>query len=232
METMLPDEWTPWRSASPLAGRRPTKTDLARAADSRLGREDVLPYPTDRQSAGRLRLLIVGINPSPWTAAVNAPFARPGNRFWTSLAVAGIVDGTVDASRGLSASDERMLAQRGIGITNIVSRPSARADELTAQELREGGAHLVERIRVLRPRTVGLLGVTAFRTAFSLPKATLGPQAADIIPGWPADVRLWVLPNPSGLNAHETVASLARKWHDVWTAGTPDVPASGHAKGG
>lgn len=231
METFLPAEWTPWRSGSPLEGRRPTKADLAVAAASGLGREDVLPYPTDRQSAGTLRLLIVGINPSPWTAAVNAPFARPGNRFWTSLAQAGLVEGTVDASRGLSPPDERMLAQRGIGITNIVARPSARADELTTQELREGGAHLVERVRVLRPRTVGLLGITAFRAAFSLPKATPGQQAADIIPGWPADVGLWVLPNPSGLNAHETVASLARKWRDVWAAGTAGCSGVGSCDG-
>ena len=215
---MLPEDWTPWRSPSPLEGRRPTKADLAAAAESGQGREDVLPYPTDRQSAHRLRLLIVGINPSPWTAAVNAPFARPGNRFWTSLAFAGVLDHVVDASRGLAREDEQKLARRGIGITNIVPRPSARADELTARELRGGGVRLVERVRILRPRAVGLLGVTAFRTAFRQPRAALGFQRADAVPGWPSAVQLWVLPNPSGLNAHETVGSLAQKWEAVWTA--------------
>lgn len=218
MENLLPAFWTTWRSASPLGGRRPTTADLAAAAETGTGREDVLPYPTDHQAARTLRLLIVGINPSPWTAAVNAPFARPGNRFWTSLALAGVIEETVDASRGLSAPDETMLAHRGIGITNIVSRPSARADELTAAELREGGARLVERVRVLRPGAVGLLGVTAFRTAFSLPKAKPGLQPPDAVAAWPREIPLWVLPNPSGLNAHETVASLARKWQDVWAA--------------
>ena len=90
MNTTLPPDWKPWRSATPLGNRRPTKTDLADSLHSGLGREDVLPFPTDEQCAGTLRILIVGINPSPWTAAVNAPFARPGNRFWPSLATAGI----------------------------------------------------------------------------------------------------------------------------------------------
>lgn len=218
MQTRLPAEWTPWRSESPLNGRRPTKTDVAEARDSGMGREDVLPYPTDRLSADMLRLLIVGINPSPWTAAVNAPFARPGNRFWTSLALAGVIDRKVDASRGLAAVDERMLAERGLGITNIVSRTSARADELTTEELRAGGARLVERVRILRPRAVGVLGVTAFRAAFMQPRAKLGLQTDAPPAGWPADVQLWVLPNPSGLNAHESAESLALKWEDVWHA--------------
>ncbi|WP_417235461.1 mismatch-specific DNA-glycosylase [Arthrobacter sp.] len=191
---------------------------MAQATAAGSGRDDVLPFPTDRESAGLLRLLIVGINPSPWTAAVNAPFARPGNRFWTSLALADVVDQTVDASRGLCAADERMLAERGIGITNLVSRPSARADELTADELRAGGAHLVQRLGVLCPTAVGFLGVTAFRAAFARPRATLGLQGADVPDGWPPATQCWVLPNPSGLNAHETAQSLADKWEDVWAA--------------
>lgn len=218
METRLPADWTPWRSESPLGGRRPTKTEVAQARDSGLGREDVLPYPTDRLSAHMLRLLIVGINPSPWTAAVNAPFARPGNRFWTSLALAGVIDHTVDASGGLSVVEERMLAELGIGISNVVARTSARADELTTEELLTGGAQLVERVRILRPRAVGVLGVTAFRTAFRQPRAKLGLQTKARPPGWPEEVQLWVLPNPSGLNAHETAGSLAQKWEDVWHA--------------
>src|SRR5699024_8698515 len=133
--------WAAWRSESPLHGERPGKPDLAHAMASGHGREDVLPYPSDAKCAGLLRLLVVGINPSPWTAAVNAPFARPGNRFWVSLAAAGILDATIDASRGLSHADERLLAERGIGITNLVSRPTARADELSAAELRPAGVN-------------------------------------------------------------------------------------------
>lgn len=218
MQTRLPSDWTPWRQKSPLEGRRPTKAEVAHAVDSGQGREDVLPYPSDRLSAELLRLLIVGINPSPWTAAVNAPFARPGNRFWTSLALAGVIDRKVDASRGLAGIDERMLAERGLGITNMVSRTSARADELTTEELWTGGAQLAERVRTLQPRAVGVLGVTAFRVAFRQPRAKLGLQTDARPPGWPEEVQLWVLPNPSGLNAHETAGSLAQKWEEVWHA--------------
>lgn len=216
MSTQLPANWTPWRADSPLAGRRPTRADFATAIDSGLGREDVLPYPTDEASAGLLRMLIVGINPSPWTAAVNAPFARPGNRFWPSLAEAGVLPHRVDASTGLSRGDERLLAERGIGITNFVSRPSARADELTVEELHTGGQQLVDRVNVLQPRAVAIVGITAFRTAFSLPKAQLGRQDVETIAGWPERAQLWALPNPSGLNAHETIQSIAHKWQAVW----------------
>lgn len=212
----LPATWTPWRSESPLRGDRPSKTDLQEALTSGGGREDVLPYPTDTENTGLLRMLIVGINPSPWTAAVNAPFARPGNRFWTSLASAGIVESIVDASRGLTQEDERMLAARGIGITNFVSRPTARADELAKEELLAGHVRLVERVRILRPAAVVVLGITAFRAAFETPRAQLGAQDVSAVPGWPSTIPLWVLPNPSGLNAHETVASLAAKWKLVW----------------
>lgn len=218
MTSSLPADWTPWRSPPPLGGRRPTKADLAAALHSEAGREDVLPYPTDEASAGLLRMLIVGINPSPWTASVNAPFARPGNRFWPSLAKAGILPHTIDASTGLPRDDERLLADLGIGITNFVSRPSARADELTTEELHTGGQQLIERVKILRPRAVAIVGITAFRTAFSLPKTQLGHQDIETIPGWPETVQLWALPNPSGLNAHENVQSIAEKWQAVWEA--------------
>ncbi len=218
MRPQLPADWTPWRAEPPLAGRRPTRADMAAAIGSGLGREDVLPYSTDAESAGILRMLIVGINPSPWTAAVNAPFARPGNRFWPSLAKAGIISHTVDASRGLARADERLLTELGIGITNFVSRPSARADELTTEELRDGGQRLVQRVAVLQPNAVAIVGITAFRTAFGLPKAQLGRQDVETVPGWPTNVQLWGLPNPSGLNAHETIDTLADKWRAVWEA--------------
>ncbi len=172
----------------------------------------MLPAP---ERGEQLRLLIVGINPGLWTAAVNAPFARPGNRFWPSLHRAGLTSRPVDASRGLEPEDEQDLRSRGIGITNLVGRATARADELRREELRAGGAALVARLPQLRPRCVAISGITAFRTAFSLPKARLGRQDASLVPGWPDEVTLWVVPQPSGLNAHATVASLAQDWREV-----------------
>ncbi|WAL40411.1 mismatch-specific DNA-glycosylase [Brevibacterium sp. BRM-1] len=230
-ESGLPARWRPWRRPSPLGGARPTPAQLAAAAEGPV-RDDVLPLPDDAQSAGRVRLLIVGINPSPWTTAVNAPFARPGNRFWPSLAAAGILPCTVDASRGLSPADERLLAERGIGIANLVGRTTARAAQLKPAELRAGGQRLARRTAVLRPGAVAIVGITAFRTAFDRPAAVLGrqPAAADDgvpwVPGWPHDVPLWALPNPSGLNAHETADTLAAKWREVWAA-TGGAPESG-----
>lgn len=215
---ILREDWRPWRTPSPLDGRRPGREDLAAAARSQLGRQDVLPYPTDEACTGRLRLLVVGINPGLWTAAVNAPFARPGNRFWPSLHRAGVTPRLVDASRGLARCDERMLAERGVGIVNLVQRATARADELTGDELRTGAQRLIARVRVLRPRLVAVAGVTAFRTAFDRPRAALGAQQAGDIDGWQAQVALWVLQNPSGLNAHETVESLGQWWRRVWAA--------------
>ncbi|MGX9347388.1 mismatch-specific DNA-glycosylase [Microbacterium sp. KNMS] len=165
-----------------------------------------------------LRMLIVGINPGLWTAAVNAPFARPGNRFWPSLQRAGLTDRVVDASTGLSGEDEQQLLVRGIGITNLVGRATARADELSRDELREGGRRVVAQVARLRPRVVAVAGITAFRAAFSLPKARLGAQDPPLARGWPDSVALWVVPQPSGLNAHETIDSLAAKWREVWAA--------------
>ena len=200
------------RRPSPLAGRKPTKDDLARfATDDPDAIDDVLPA-----RPGELSLLIVGINPGLWTAAVNAPFARPGNRFWPSLHQAGLTDHLVDASLGLTAADEEHLLSRGIGITNLVGRATARADELHAEELRAGGAWLVERLSEIRPKAVAIAGITSFRIAFSQPKATLGVQDAWLIPGWPEDVSLRVVPQPSGLNAHYNIPALAEIWREVW----------------
>ncbi len=200
------------RRPSPLGGRKPTRADLDDfATDNPDSLDDVLP-PLGTQ----LRLLIVGINPGLWTAAVNAPFARPGNRFWPSLHRAGLTDHEIDASLGLSAEDEAHLLHRGIGITNLVGRATARADELGREELRAGGERLVQRVADLRPRTVAIAGVTAFRTAFASPKAQLGQQDPATIEGWPSSVGLWVVPQPSGLNAHENIDSLAAKWRAVW----------------
>ena len=214
----LPSDWRAWRTPSPLEGRRPDRSELERARHGGSGCEDVLPFPDDERCAGIVRLLIVGVNPSPWTAAVNAPFARPGNRFWPSLHLAGVIESAVDASRGLSPADERMLAERGIGMTNLVSRPTARADELDDAELRRGGELAVGRVRTMLPRAVAVVGITAFRKAFGAPRARVGKQDTSRITGWPEGTTLWALPHPSGLNAHETVDSLAEHWRSVWAA--------------
>lgn len=200
------------RRPSPLGGKKPTREDLTRfvgvTADAL---DDVLPAP----GSPPLELLIVGVNPGIWTAAVNAPFARPGNRFWPALFRAGMTDHQIDASRGLSAADEDHLLARGIGITNLVGRATARADELSAEELRSGAERLITLVRRLRPESVAVAGITAYRVAFAQPKAVLGRQDQTAIPGWPAGIPLWVVPQPSGLNAHENVDSLAEKWREV-----------------
>src|SRR5690625_6049480 len=176
MDTLLGDSWKPWRAASPLGGRRPTKTDLAHAAHTGMTLDDVLPYPSDAQNAGLLRLLIVGTNPSPWAAAVQAPFARPGNRFWKSLHAGGLTQTVVNDSNGLEYDDERMLADRGIGLTNIVSRPTPKASELSREELHASRARLVPRVRVLQPKVAAFTEIAAFRTAFQTPKDVLGDE--------------------------------------------------------
>ncbi|MDY6809489.1 MAG: mismatch-specific DNA-glycosylase [Actinomycetota bacterium] len=150
------------------------------------------------------RLLFVGINPGLWTAAVGAHFARPGNRFYPALFRAGIIDRLIDASAGMSADDRDLLYRRGVGITNVVARATAGAAELSADELRSGGRDLRERVAKIRPRVVAVAGITAFRSAFGAPRAVAGRQAER----W-AGAQVWVVPNPSGLNAHETVDSLA-----------------------
>lgn len=195
-----------------MGGGRPGRADLASfATDDPNAMDDVLPA-----APARLRLLIAGINPGLWTAAVNAPFARPGNRFWPSLHRAGLTDHLVDASTGLSAADERQLTSRGIGVTNLVGRATARADELSREELRAGGERLISRVGDLRPDLVAVAGITAYRISFAQPRATTGPQDTSGIRGWPDGVALWVVPQPSGLNAHETVDSLAGYWRQVW----------------
>lgn len=220
MDTDLPNTWRPWRREPRLQGRRPTRADLSAAIDQQLTTQDLLPYPDDEANAGLLRLLIVGTNPSPWAAAANGPFGRPGNRFWPSLFEAGVTANLINASAGISRADERMLAERGVGLTNIIARPSSRADELSVEELRAGRDALIERMRILRPRAAAFTGITAFRRAFAEPKATQGQQPTGQLPDWPEHTELWVVPDPSGLNAHESITSLAAKWHEVWAAGS------------
>ncbi len=150
-----------------------------------------------------VRLLFVGINPSLWTAATGAHFARPGNRFYAALHLAGITDRVFDASAGMTDQDRAALVARGVGITNLVRRATARADELTPEELRAGGRALRDLVRRHQPRVVAVAGITAYRKAFGEPHAASGRQPEPF-----EDAALWVVPNPSGLNAHETPQSL------------------------
>ncbi len=151
-----------------------------------------------------LRLLFVGINPGLWTAATQTHFAHPGNRFYPALLQGGVIERRIDPAAGMSDDDRNYLRDRGIGITNIVRRATAKASELTAEELRHGGERLVETIRRAAPQVVAVAGITAYRTAFAHPKAVPGRQPEAL-----GGAELWVVPNPSGLNAHETVSSLA-----------------------
>jgi TDG/mug DNA glycosylase family protein len=160
-----------------------------------------------------VRLLFVGINPGLWTAATQTHFAHPGNRFYPALLQAGLIGREVDRSAGFNDDDRAYLVAQGIAITNLVNRATVRASELTPAELREGGERLAALVAELRPRVVAVAGITAYRTAFGKPKAQLGRQPEDL-----AGAELWAVPNPSGLNAHETTASLAHWYHRVGAA--------------
>jgi double-stranded uracil-DNA glycosylase len=154
-----------------------------------------------------LKLLFVGINPGLWTAATQTHFAHPGNRFYPALRLAGIVDRDLDRGESMSEQDRAYLMERGIGITNLVNRATARADELSPAELRAGRTRLEAFVALHHPAAVAIAGVTAYRAAFADPKATAGEQP-DVLAG----ARVWVVPNPSGLNAHATISSLAQAY--------------------
>jgi TDG/mug DNA glycosylase family protein len=151
-----------------------------------------------------LRVLFVGINPSLYSAAVGYHFARPGNRFWPAIHAAGLT------SRPLHPSEDRILLESGYGITNIVHRATASADQLTAAELAAGARKLVRKVKRYRPRIVAFLGVAAYRIAFGRPAAAAGQQSEPI-----GESAVWVLPNPSGLNAHYRLADLARMYSQL-----------------
>jgi double-stranded uracil-DNA glycosylase len=161
----------------------------------------------------RVRLLFVGINPGLWTAAVNAHFARRGNRFWPALHKADITPRLIDVSDGMSEEDRQLVLGLGIGITNLVPTASARADELSRDQLHAGAVALEAKVRRCSPRVVAVLGLTAYRQAFAAPKAAQGRQ--DRLCG---GAELWVLPNPSGLNAHDTIDSLATSYRRAYDA--------------
>jgi TDG/mug DNA glycosylase family protein len=158
------------------------------------------------------KLLFAGINPGLWTAAVQTHFARPGNRFWPALHAAGITEHLVDSRRGFTDEDKACLIRRGVGITNLVARATARADELTGEELREGGARLRRLVAEVRPQVVAVVGLTAYRIAFGVPKAQIGPQPEPL-----ESAEVWAVPNPSGLNAHFQPPELA-EWYRLAAA--------------
>lgn len=152
----------------------------------------------------RTHLLFVGINPGLWTAASGAHFAHPGNRFYPALARAGIVDRVLDVRGGYDAESRAALTQRGVGITNLVQRTTARADELDPQEFSAGVEVLEEKIRVCAPRVVAFVGIGAYRSAYGHKRAKVGVQEHRI-----HGAEVWALPNPSGLNAHYSLDRLA-----------------------
>jgi double-stranded uracil-DNA glycosylase len=167
-----------------------------------------------------VRLLFAGINPGLRSVAVQGHFAPRGNRFYPALLRAGITGHLVDASAGLADADRAYLLGRGIGITSLVARATASADELGPAELTEGTKRLTSTVQKFRPRVVAILGITAYRTAFARPRATTGRQPEDL-----AGAQLWVVPNPSGRNAHAPLDTLAAAYREVALAAgiTPDT---------
>jgi double-stranded uracil-DNA glycosylase len=170
---------------------RPRPEDLARAAGSTI--PDVL--------APDLRVVFVGINPGLYSAAVGHHFARPGNRFWRAL------HGSRFTDRLLDAAEDGELPRYGLGVTNLVRRATASAAELSAGELRSGAAALEAAVRTLSPGFVAVLGLGAYRTAFARPDAGPGPRPERL-----AGARVWLLPNPSGLNAHHQLPDLIERF--------------------
>ena len=171
--------------------RRSTKADLE-AARARTVDDVVAPG---------LRVLFSGINPGLWSAATGHHFARPGNRFWPALHASGFTP------RLLRPDEERVLLDLGLGITNVVPRATARADELSREELVDGADRLTDKVRRFGPAWLAVVGVTAYRTAYGRSKAQVGPQDERV-----GETRIWVLPNPSGLNAHWTPVTLAEEF--------------------
>jgi TDG/mug DNA glycosylase family protein len=151
-----------------------------------------------------LDVVFVGINPGLWSGATGHHFAGPGNRFWKALHLSGFTP------RVLSPAEDVALPRYGLGVTNLVARTTARADELTREELQSGAAALAKKLARISPRAVSVLGIGAFRSAFGRPQAALGRQEDPI-----ADAEVWVLPNPSGLNAHYPLGALVPRFAEV-----------------
>jgi double-stranded uracil-DNA glycosylase len=176
------------------------KLDLAAARDRTL--PDILPAPGEP-----FRVLFCGINPGLYSAATGWHFARPGNRFWPALHLSGFTP------RRLEPREQAELPCYGLGITNLAPRATAQAAELTDDELRDGGARLLELIDAHRPRVVAVAGVTAYRTAFGRKRAVIGPQEERL-----SSAGLWILPNPSGLNAHWLLPAITEAFRELRVA--------------
>jgi double-stranded uracil-DNA glycosylase len=178
------------------------------AADIAAARDATIP---DVAAAG-LRVLFSGINPGLYSAATGYHFARPGNRFWPALYRSGFTP------RQLDPSEQADLLELGLGITNVVARATARADELSPDELRAGGELLRAKVLSLAPRWLAVVGVTAYRTSFGQKNAVVGPQDEAL-----GATRVWVLPNPSGLNAHWNPETLGAEFGRLRVAaGAPE----------
>ena len=176
------------------------KLDLEAAKDATI--PDVLPPPGEP-----FHVLFVGINPGLYSAATGWHFARPGNRFWPALYASGFTP------RQLKPSEQEELTSYGLGITNVAPRATAQAAELTRAELKAGGERLEALVAARRPSYVAILGVTAYRTAFARPKALIGPQSDSL-----AAAHLWILPNPSGLNASWQLPRIAEAFSELRVA--------------
>ncbi|MGH7583667.1 MAG: G/U mismatch-specific DNA glycosylase [Gemmatimonadales bacterium] len=185
----------PTRSGSPPP--RPTRADLEAARDRTI--RDVI--------APGLTVLFCGINPGLYSGATGHHFARPGNRFWAALHAAGFTP------RTLHPWEERELLRYGVGITNMVARTTATAGELDRSEFQAGRRRLERKVRKYRPAWLAVVGIGAYREAFGRPKAVIGEQEERI-----DAIRIWVLPNPSGLNANHQAADLARLFHALHRA--------------
>jgi double-stranded uracil-DNA glycosylase len=177
-----------------MADDKPTKAELLAAVNKIV--PDVIEYG--------LKILFCGINPGLYTAAVGYHFGRPGNRFWKALHQGGLTD------RLLQPCEQQKLLTYGYGITNLVARASLSAAELTQNELRSGGERLQQKVAHYQPKWVAFLGIGAYRMAFGLPQAVVGKQDRKI-----HAAKVWVLPNPSGLNAHYTPSQLAELFGEL-----------------
>jgi len=180
-----------------MVQRKPTSEEI-RAAIGKTVPDIIAP---------NLHVLFCGINPSLYSAAVGHHFARPGNRFWRSLHAAGFTE------RLLAPFEDSDLLQFGYGLTNIVDRATARADELDAEELVTGQRQLVAKVQHYQPQFLAVLGIGAYRTAFKRPKAVMGQQDESL-----HNANIWVLPNPSGLNAHYQLEDLKRVYRELLVA--------------
>ena len=179
---------------------RPAAPDLEAARNRTI--PDVLPEP-----GADFAVLFCGINPGLYSAATGWHFARPGNRFWPALHLSGFTP------RLLAPREQDLLPGFGLGITNLVARATAQASELDRAELRAGAEHLTALVDRHRPRLVAIAGVTAYRTAFGRPRASTGPQPERL-----GHARLWVVPNPSGLNAHWSLDGISAALRQLRTA--------------